>query len=273
MEQTVESIKHAQESGCKIIVAINKIDRASEKQLQKCKNDLLQYGLIPEEMGGEVQVVPISALKKINLDLLKEEIWAQAEIMDLKGDPKGLVEGYIIESTQDIYKGKIATVLIKRGTLRKGSYLVAGNTWCKVKSLCDENLVNINQASLSQAVQVMGWKDLPNAGDEVLEFEKENLAKNLIELRLKIEALKKLKKEREIIEKKRKDYDDLYQIKSQERREKGLRFIHDCLYDKNGEIINLNKKEGADDKKQFQPKIKHIILKTDVNGIFIFILS
>lgn len=267
MEQTVESIKHAKESGCKVIVAINKIDKASEKQLQKCKNDLLQYGLIPEEMGGEVQVVPISALKKINLELLKEEIWAQAEIMELNGDPKGLVEGYIIESTLDTHKGKIATVLIKRGTLRKGSYLVAGNTWCKVKSLYDENSMSIDQAGLSQAVQVMGWKDLPNAGDEVLEFAKENLAKNLIELRLKIEATNKLKKEREIIEKRRKDYDDLYQIKSQERREKGLRFIHDSLYDKSGKIIKLNENEVNDDEKKFHPKTKHIILKTDVNGI------
>ena len=154
MAQTIESIKHAKLSGCKIIVAINKIDKSTEKQIQKCKNDLLKYELIPEEMGGDIQVVPISALKKINLDLLQEEIWTRAEVMELKGDPKSHVEGYVIESSQDLHKGKIATVLVKRGTLKKGSFLVAGNTWCKVKYLLDEHGSSLKEAGLSQAVQV-----------------------------------------------------------------------------------------------------------------------
>lgn len=270
MAQTIESIKHAKLSGCKIIVAINKIDKSTEKQIQKCKNDLLKYELIPEEMGGDIQVVPISALKKINLDLLQEEIWTRAEVMELKGDPKSHVEGYVIESSQDLHKGKIATVLVKRGTLKKGSFLVAGNTWCKVKYLLDEHGSSLKEAGLSQAVQVMGWKDLPSAGDEVLEFPKEDSAKNLVELRLKKATLMKIKKDKEIIDVKRKDHESLFKIKREERKSKGQKYIHDDMYDKTGQIIDINNTDGL---KQFQPKTLNIILKTDVNGSLDAILN
>ena len=213
MAQTIESIEHAKGTSCKIIVAINKIDKVNEEQVKKVKRELLNYDLIPEEMGGEVQVVPISALKKINLDLLKEEIWARSEIMDLKGDPNGLVEGYIIESTQDLHKGKLATVLIKRGTLKKGDFLVAGQSWCKVKFIYDENSKNLEKASLSQAVQIMGWKEVPHSGDEVVQVSSESRAKELVEIRNQIEALKKQKSESEIIEKKRTEHNNLYRDK------------------------------------------------------------
>ena len=183
MAQTIESIQHAKNSGCAIIVAINKIDKVSEQQINLVKQDLLKYELIPEEMGGDVQVVPISALKGTNLDLLKEEIWTRAEVMELKGDPKSLAEGYIIESSLDAHKGKLATVLIRRGTIKRSSYLVAGNSWCKVKFIYDENSESLNQATLSQAVQIMGWKDMPHSGDEVLEVANEQRAKEMIEIR------------------------------------------------------------------------------------------
>ena len=183
MAQTIESIQHAKNSGCAIIVAINKIDKVSEQQINLVKQDLLKYELIPEEMGGDVQVVPISALKGTNLDLLKEERWTRAEVMELKGDPKSLAEGYIIESSLDAHKGKLATVLIRRGTIKRSSYLVAGNSWCKVKFIYDENSESLNQATLSQAVQIMGWKDMPHSGDEVLEVANEQRAKEMIEIR------------------------------------------------------------------------------------------
>lgn len=93
MAQTVESIEFAKSSKCPIIVAINKIDKVSAAQIENVKKELLKHELISEEFGGDVQVVPISALKKTNLERLKEEIWTRAEIMELKGDPKGLVEG------------------------------------------------------------------------------------------------------------------------------------------------------------------------------------
>ncbi len=273
MAQTVESINHAKLSGCKIIVAINKIDRATDKQIAKCKNDLLQHGLIPEELGGSIQVVPISALKKINLDLLKEEIWACAEMMELKGDPKGLVEGYILESKQDLHKGKMATVLIKRGTLRKGSHLVAGNTWGRVKYLFDENSMRLEEAGLSQAVQIMGWKDLPNAGDEVLEVNTENAAKELVELRHEKLNLIKLLNDRAVIEKKRGEHEQVYKLKAKERRASGQKFIKEAIYDKNGQIKKFDDEEVDFDGTGFAPKTKYILLKTDVNGSLEAILN
>lgn len=271
MAQTIESINHAKASDCKVIVAINKIDKASPKQLLKCKNDLLQYGLIPEEMGGETQVVEISALKNINLDLLKEEIWACAEVMDLHGDPKGLVEGYVIESKQDLYKGKMATVLVKRGNLRKGSFLVAGNTWCKVKDILDENSLKLSEATLSQAVQIMGWKDLPHSGDEVLQLKTENQAKDLVELRNKRKALVKIKSDKEIINKKREEHEKLFKEKRIERRSKGLKFIQAPMYDDEGKLLTTETIDTVHN--HFKPKTVHIIIKTDVDGSLDAILN
>ena len=146
-----------------MIVAINQVDKEGANP-QKVRERLLEHEVIVEQMGGDVQVVPISALKQLNLDLLKEEIWTRAEIMELTGDPKGLAEGYVIESSLDAHKGKLATVLVKRGTVKRGAYLVAGNSWCKVKFIYDENADSLNQASLSQAVQIMGWKEMPSSG-------------------------------------------------------------------------------------------------------------
>ena len=255
---------------CQIIVAINKIDKVNAEQIKKVKGELLKYDLIPEENGGDVQVVPISALKKTNLDLLKEEIWTKAEIMDLKGDPKGFVEGYVIESTQDLHKGKLATVLIQRGTLRKGDFLVAGNTWCKVKSILDENSKSLTSASLSQAVQVMGWKDLPAAGDEVYQVESESKLKELIDIRSEIQEIRKLKVDSDSIKKKRANEKEIYQEARKKRLLKGGAFISDFYTDryikrdklnekeiiaKNRSILTENKREGVS-----------IILKTDVNG-------
>ena len=222
MAQTIESIEHAKASNCPIIVAINKIDKASEAQVAKVKQDLLSQNLIPEEMGGEVQVVPISALKKINLDRLKEEIWAKAEMLELSGDKKGKVEGYVIESTLDVHRGKLATVLVKRGTLKRGSFLVAGKSWCKVKFLLDENAVNLTEASLSQAVQVMGWKELPHSGEEVIEVDSEHKAKELVELREKKEALNKQKEDAEAIKAKREEHNQKYRAQIVERQEAGV---------------------------------------------------
>ena len=113
MAQTIESIEHAKATKCPIIVAINKVDKASEAQIVAVKRELLKYNLIGEEFGGDTQIVPISALKKLNLDRLKEEIWSRAEIMELSADTNSLAEGYVIEATQDAHKGKLATILVQ----------------------------------------------------------------------------------------------------------------------------------------------------------------
>lgn len=270
MAQTVESINHAKSTGCPIIVAINKIDKASEQQINRVKQELLKYDLIGEEMGGDVQIVPISALHKTNLNLLKEVIWTQAEIMELKGDPKGLVEGYVIESTQDLHMGKLATVLVKRGTLFKGDFLISGKTWCKVKFMFDENSQNVKNAGLSQAVRVVGWKELPNAGDEVLQVNTEQRAKEICDLRLKKDSLVRQKMDQEVIKKKRAEHDQFYHDKLNEKRLTGQNYsiskiepeeISDLHVNSFGQIepANINR--------------LHVLIKADVNGSLEAILN
>jgi translation initiation factor IF-2 len=202
MAQTEESIQHAKASGCKLIVAVNKIDKYSpivvESKIRNVKNSLLTKDIISEDFGGEVQVIAISALKKINLEGLKESIWTEAELLDLRGDPNGLAEGFIIESSTHSHLGKIATMIVVRGSVKRGDFIVSGSTYCKVKTLLDSNSKQVSKATLSQAVQVTGWKDLPLSGDEVLQFKTEKEAKSLVELRNKINELIKQKNDNEV---------------------------------------------------------------------------
>ncbi|KAM0728749.1 Translation initiation factor IF-2, mitochondrial [Formica fusca] len=172
MEQTIESIQMAKAANVPIIVAINKIDKP-EADIERTQNMLAQQGIQVEALGGDIQCVSISALHGTNINTLTEAIVLQAELIELKGDPTGLVEAVIIESSIDRYRGKLATVLIQRGTLRKGAFLVSGLAWAKVRAMFDHSGNPITEAKLSEAVQIIGWKDLPSAGDEVLEVENE----------------------------------------------------------------------------------------------------
>lgn len=155
---------------------------------------LIAQGLVLEEAGGDVQSVAVSALKGTGLQELIETINTQATLLDLKSDAKGLVEATVIESKTDPYRGqhlkfpgpilsrpcrqnlfsrKLSTAIIQRGTLRKGSYLVAGTAWAKVRSMFDDQGKPIQQAPPSTPVEIVGWKELPSAGDEILEVETE----------------------------------------------------------------------------------------------------
>ncbi|KAG1666617.1 Translation initiation factor IF-2, mitochondrial [Nymphon striatum] len=166
MDQTIESIQHAKDADVPIVVAINKIDKPGA-DIENCKKSLTANGLILEEFGGDVMHVQISALKDIGIDSLIEAVLMQAEMMELKGDLQGLVEGTIIESKLDSFRGNLATVLVQRGTLRKGSILIAGTTWVKVKAMFNENK-SVDAALPSHPVEVIGWKDLPSCGDDVM---------------------------------------------------------------------------------------------------------
>ncbi|XP_026682595.1 translation initiation factor IF-2, mitochondrial [Diaphorina citri] len=140
MEQTVESIRMAREAKVPIIVAINKIDKPAA-DIERTKNMLLAQGITVEDLGGDIQAVPISALTGTNVDNLTEAIVAQAEIMHLKADYGGPVEAMIVESKFDTHRGKLATALVQRGTLKKGAIVVAGQAWAKVRSmLCKKRL-------------------------------------------------------------------------------------------------------------------------------------
>ncbi|XP_067629595.1 translation initiation factor IF-2, mitochondrial [Eurosta solidaginis] len=182
MAQTREVIQLALKENVPIIVAINKIDKP-EADIKKTKRDLMQMGLLLEEQGGDVQTVPISALKGTNLDLLTEAISTQATLMGLKAEPTGLVEGMVVESKTDPRRGKLSTAIVTRGTLRKGAVLVSGLAHAKVRGLFDHNGKPMTEAAPGTPVEILGWRELPLAGDIVLEVESEKNAHQVLRWR------------------------------------------------------------------------------------------
>ncbi len=173
MPQTVEAINHAQAADIPIIVAINKIDKANAEP-ERVKQELTEHGLVPEGWGGETICVPISALKKENIDELLEMILLVAEMEEITANPDCNAEGIIIEAELDKGRGPVATVLIKNGTLYVGDSLLAGITHGRVRAMLDENGNRIEEASPSSPVIVLGFSDVPRAGDfvEVLSHKK-----------------------------------------------------------------------------------------------------
>nr|CAD7574580.1 unnamed protein product [Timema californicum] len=179
---------------------------------------LVQNGIQVEDVGGDVQVVPISALKGTNLDLLAEAIVLQAELMELKGDPRGLVEGVVVESRTDPHRGKLSTVIIKRGTLRQGTVLVAGEAWAKVRAMFDEQGHNIQEAPPSTPVEIIGWRDLPSAGDELLEVESERRAHEVMKWRKAQKLAEKQIADQEVVQKKVQEHYEVYKAQLEKKR-------------------------------------------------------
>ncbi len=190
--QTIESISHAKAAGVPIIVAINKIDLPNIDP-DKVRQDLLTHEIIVEKLSGEVLDVEISALKKINLDKLKEAILLQAGILDLKANPNRSARGSIIESKLEKGRGSVATVLVQKGTLKVSDIFVSGSEWGKVKALIDDNGKNIKEALPSQPVEVLGFDSNPFAGDDFIVVESESVARKIAEYRFNKLKIKKNK--------------------------------------------------------------------------------
>ena len=180
--QTIEAIQHAKAAQVPIIVAINKCDLPGADPA-KVKNQLLEHELIVEEMGGDVLSAEISALKKQNLDKLKEQIILQAEILDLKSNPKLSAAGVVVESKLDKGRGPLSTVLITKGTLRKGDLFVSGATSGKVRAIYDYKGKLINEATPSTPVEIIGFQGIPNAGDDFVVVEDDSKAEEIVEFR------------------------------------------------------------------------------------------
>jgi translation initiation factor IF-2 len=176
--QTIEAINHTKAAGVPMIVAINKIDKPDAKP-QKVREELLQHEVIVEDMGGDVQDVEVSALKKTNLDKLLEAIQLQAEILELKANPDRAAEGTVVEAKLDKGRGPLATVLVQRGTLRVGDVFVAGPSSGKVRALVDDKGRQVKEAGPSVPVEVLGLSAVPAAGDPFTVVENEARAREV----------------------------------------------------------------------------------------------
>ncbi|KAG0680484.1 hypothetical protein C6P42_004930 [Pichia californica] len=177
--QTIEAIKHAKASGVPVIVAINKCDK-EQANPDKVVADLSTNGIDVEDYGGETPVCRISAKTGLGMKELEETIVTIAELLELKTEAKGLVEGWVLESQVKKGLGNVATFLVKKGELKPGCILVSGTTFCKVRVMKDEHNKNLKIAKPSQPVEVSGWKDLPDAGDYGIQAKDENYAKKVI---------------------------------------------------------------------------------------------
>ncbi len=182
MPQTIEAIHHAKAAGVPIIIAINKIDLPAADP-NRVKTQLLQHEIVVEDMGGEVQTVEVSALKKINLDKLEEAILLQAEILELKANPNREAHGFVVESKLERGRGSVATVLIQNGTLRVGDIFVAGAQFGKVRALINDHGVQITEAGPGQPVEVLGLNATPDAGDSFSVVPDEAKAREISEYR------------------------------------------------------------------------------------------
>ena len=189
--QTVEAIKHAKAAKVPIIVAINKCD-LPEKNISKIKNEMMQYELIAEDLSGDTLFVEVSALKKINLDKLKESILLQSEILDLKASFSDKAKGVVIESKIDKGKGPVSTILISNGKLKRGDYFICGDTWGKIRAMINHEGKMVNEALPSMPVEILGMNSSAFAGAEFIVTKDESEAKELSEFRKNNSAQNKI---------------------------------------------------------------------------------
>tara|TARA_B100000902_G_scaffold253971_1_gene240446 strand:- start:270 stop:2489 length:2220 start_codon:yes stop_codon:yes gene_type:complete len=180
--QTIESIKHAKAANVPIVVAINKCD-LPDADPQKIKNQLLEHELIAEDLSGDTLMVEISAKTKLNLNKLVEAIILQAEILDLKTDFDCEASAIVLESKIDVGRGPVATIIVTTGTLKKGDFFVSGLKWGKVRAIINDKGKNINEASPSTPVEILGMNGAAKAGDDFIVFKTEKEAKTLSENR------------------------------------------------------------------------------------------
>jgi len=182
MPQTIEAINHAKAAGVDIIVAINKMDKPTANP-DGIKADLTKYDLVPEEWGGDVMCVPVSAHTGMGIDDLLESVLLVAEMKELKANPNRRAKGIVIEAKLDKGRGPVATVLVQNGTLRSGDILIAGTSVGRVRAMTNDKGQKINEAGPSVPVEIIGLAEVPAAGDEFNAVEDERMARELAEQR------------------------------------------------------------------------------------------
>ena len=180
MPQTVEAINHAKAAGIEIIVAINKIDKPSAN-VERVKQELTEYELIPEDWGGSTIFVPVSAHTKEGIKELLEMVLLTAEVMELKANPNRAARGLVIEAQLDKGKGSVATVLVQKGTLHVGDAIAAGSAHGRVRAMMDDRGRRVKEAGPSQPVEILGLNDVPNAGEVFVGCNSEKEARSFAE--------------------------------------------------------------------------------------------
>ena len=195
MPQTIESINHAKAAEVPIIVAVNKIDKPGADPT-RVRQELTEYGIIPEEWGGQNMFVDISAKKKLGIDDLLEAVLLEADVLELKANPDTFASGNVLEAKLDRGRGSVATLLVNRGTLRVGDAIVAGMSSGKLRAMIDSRGNNVKEATPSTPVEVLGLQSVPMAGDEFRVFQDEREARSLADeraLKARIEEQNKVK--------------------------------------------------------------------------------
>ena len=182
MPQTVEAINHAKAAGVDIVVAINKMDKPTANP-ENIKQELTKYDLVPEEWGGDIMCIPVSAHTKMGMDDLLESVLLIAEVKELKANPKRLAKGIVIEAKLDKGRGPVATILVQNGTLKSGDVVIAGTSVGRVRAMTDHNGKALKVAGPSVPVEITGLSEVPNAGDEFNAVKDERMARELAEQR------------------------------------------------------------------------------------------
>lgn len=196
MPQTIEAINHAKSAGVPIIVAINKIDKEGAN-IDRIKQNLTEYELVCEDWGGDTIMVPVSAKKKQGIDDLLEMIILQAEVLELKANPNRLAKGTIIEARLDRGRGPVATVLVQNGTLKVSDTIVAGMAYGRIRAMLNDEGKSVKKAGPSTPVEVIGFSEVPEAGDTIYAVEQDKLSRQVVEERkdkAKAEKLKAMSK-------------------------------------------------------------------------------
>src|SRR5690606_24939339 len=178
MPQTVEAINHAKAAGVPIVVAVNKMDKPDANP-DRVKQELVAQQVVPEEYGGEVAIVPVSAKTGAGIDALLENVLLQAEVLELRAVHDGAAKGLVIEARLDKGRGAVATVLVQSGTLKRGDVVLAGSSFGRVRAMLDENGKPVSEAGPSIPVEIQGLQDVPAAGEEVIVLGDERKAREI----------------------------------------------------------------------------------------------
>jgi translation initiation factor IF-2 len=246
--QTIEAINHAKAAKVPIIVAINKVDK-EEANIDRVKQDLARHGIEIEDFGGDTQVVCVSGKTGQGMGELEDAVVTLSEILDMKAEKDGQAEGWVLEASIKSM-GKVATVLVRRGTMRSGNFVVAGKTWARIRCLRNEAGIEINEATPGTPVEIDGWKEQPEAGDEVLQAPTESKAKRVVEYRREREERDKLAEDMKAINEARK--------LEQERREREKLETEAVAAGEEAQPSRVEENRG--------PKQIHFIVKGDVSG-------